>query len=140
MHVSLCMYEWMYVWIYVQYVCMYEYIYVCMYWREIIWLYVVCDTYWSRETELSEIMNFLSSDTCTSVSAVKSILKNGFLFPSFLIFHTISTKASYKVELRINAMEGGENLVSYNSETAIVCIIVPSSLFVETNLTSDASF
>ena len=52
-----------------------------------------------RETELSEIMNFLSSDTCTSVS-VKSILKNGFLFPSFLIFHMISTKASYKVELR----------------------------------------
>ena len=119
MHVSLCTYEWMYVWIYVQYVCMYEYIYVCMYWREIIWMYVymyvltrnnliVCGmhTYWSRETELSEIMNFLSSDTCTSVSAVKSILKNGFLFPSFLIFHTISTKASYKVELRINAMEG----------------------------------
>ena len=95
------------------------------------------------DQELSEIMNFLSSDTYTSVSAVKSILKNGILFPSFLIFHTISTNATYKVELRINVMEGKyavKNLVSYNSETAIVCIIVPFSLFVETNLTSDVSF
>ncbi len=52
------------------------------------------------DSELLMIRHF------TSVSAVKSILKKGFLFPSFLIFHTISTKASNNVELRINVMEG----------------------------------